>query len=78
LPKISRRAKMSAAKGSAALVVHMLADRGELDLDHPVAACWPEFGRGGKEGMPVRPLLDHRAGLEVLTERSSRQGMRSV
>ncbi|HEY1720383.1 MAG TPA: serine hydrolase domain-containing protein [Magnetospirillaceae bacterium] len=59
---------MSVAKGIAALVVHMLVERGQLDLDRPVAAYWPEFAQAGKETVLVRHLLDHRAGLEVLAE----------
>jgi CubicO group peptidase (beta-lactamase class C family) len=41
----------------------MLVDRGLLDLDEPVATYWPEFAAAGKEHMPVRYLLSHRAGL---------------
>lgn len=59
---------MSVAKGVAALVIHMLADRGALDLDAPVARYWPEFGQAGKATILVRHVLDHRTGLEVLTE----------
>ena len=59
---------MSVAKGVLALVAHMLVDAGKIDLDAPVARYWPEFAGGGKDRLPVRYLLDHRAGLEVLTE----------
>lgn len=59
---------MSVAKGFVALTVHMLSERGDVDLDAPVTKYWPEFGRTGKDGILVRHLLDHRAGLEVLTE----------
>lgn len=59
---------MSVAKGVAALVVHMAADRGLLDLDAPVARYWPEFVSGGKEAVLVAHVLDHTAGLEVLDE----------
>jgi CubicO group peptidase (beta-lactamase class C family) len=41
----------------------MLADRGELDLDAPVAKYWPEFAANGKEGVLVRHCLAHSAGL---------------
>ncbi|MCK7625530.1 beta-lactamase family protein [Streptomyces sp. RS10V-4] len=53
----------STSKGMTALCAHLLADRGELDLDAPVARYWPEFARAGKEAIPVRWLLSHRAGL---------------
>lgn len=53
----------STSKGMTALCAHLLVDRGELDLDAPVARYWPEFGQAGKRDIPVRWLLSHRAGL---------------
>ena len=41
----------------------MLADRGLLDFDAPVATYWPEFAAGGKEYLPVKYLFSHSAGL---------------
>ena len=41
----------------------MLADAGALDLDAPVGTYWPEFKEAGKEGVLVRHLLGHTAGL---------------
>jgi CubicO group peptidase (beta-lactamase class C family) len=35
----------------------VLASRGALDLDAPVARYWPEFAAAGKERIPVRMLL---------------------
>lgn len=58
---------MSVAKGITAIAFMMLVDRGLVDLDAPVAEVWPEFAANGKERLPVRYLLDHRAGLPVLT-----------
>lgn len=58
----------SATKGVAAAVLLMLHGRGELDLDAPVAAYWPEFKAHGKERLLVRHVLNHRAGLPVLDE----------
>ncbi|MDT9687064.1 serine hydrolase domain-containing protein [Streptomyces sp. P9(2023)] len=58
----------STTKGATALCAHLLADRGLLDLDAPVATYWPEFGAAGKETLPVRFLLSHRAGLSGLRE----------
>ena len=46
----------------------MLADRGELDFDAPVARYWPEFEAGGKEAVEVRHLMAHTAGLPGWTE----------
>jgi CubicO group peptidase (beta-lactamase class C family) len=56
----------STTKAMAALCLHMLADRGVLELDAPVARYWPEFARGGKQSIPVHFLLSHRAGLAAL------------
>ncbi len=58
----------STTKGPVALCAHILADRGLLDLDAPVAAYWPEFAAAGKEKVLVRHLLSHRAGLSGLRE----------
>ncbi|WP_416977070.1 serine hydrolase domain-containing protein [Streptomyces sp. T028] len=53
----------SVTKTMTALCALVLADRGELDLDAPVARYWPEFAAAGKEGVLVRHLLGHTAGL---------------
>ena len=58
----------SATKGATATAVHMLAQRGELDLDAPVAKYWPEFAANGKADIPVRWLLSHQAGLITLDQ----------
>jgi CubicO group peptidase (beta-lactamase class C family) len=47
----------------AALACLILADRGELDLDAPVAKLWPEFAAAGKDGIEVRHVMSHTAGL---------------
>jgi CubicO group peptidase (beta-lactamase class C family) len=56
----------STTKGATAICAHLLAQRGELDLDAPVVKYWPEFGAAGKEHIPVRWLLSHQAGLPVV------------
>src|SRR5438552_4956114 len=43
----------STSKGIAATCVHMLAERGRLEYDAPIARYWREFG-GGKERATVR------------------------
>lgn len=53
----------STTKGVASTALHMLADRGAIGYDEPVAAYWPEFGRAGKQGITVRQVLAHQAGL---------------
>ena len=56
----------SVTKGMAATCVHLLVHRGLLDLDAPVARYWPEFAQAGKEAIPVRWLLSHRAGVPAV------------
>lgn len=53
----------STTKGLTAVCAHRLADQGLLDIDAPVAKYWPEFAQAGKNEIPVRYLLSHRAGL---------------
>jgi len=53
----------SVTKTMTALCALVLADRGALDLDAPVARYWPEFAALGKERVLVRHLLSHTAGL---------------
>ncbi|MGX1270526.1 serine hydrolase domain-containing protein [Streptomyces phaeoluteigriseus] len=56
----------SATKGVAAAVPLMLWQRGELDLNAPVGAYWPEYKTAGKDRTLVRDVLAHRAGVPVL------------
>jgi CubicO group peptidase (beta-lactamase class C family) len=55
----------SASKPFVALATHLLAQRGQLDLDRPVAEHWPEFAQRGKGAITVRHVLQHRAGVPV-------------
>ncbi len=56
----------SATKGVAAAVLLLLHQRGELDLDAPVGAYWPEYKTAGKERTLVWHVLAHRAGVPAL------------
>lgn len=56
----------SCTKGATALCAHILASRGELDLDAPVTGLWPEFGQHGKAHVTTRMMLDHSAGVPAL------------
>src|SRR5437867_3906323 len=56
----------STTKAMTTLCAHVLVDRGQLDLDAPVARYWPEFAAAGKEKLPIRDLLTHQAGLAAL------------
>src|SRR5471032_176822 len=54
---------MSCTKGVVATGVHILADRGLIDFDAPMARYWPQFGQAGKHAITVRTRLSHAAGL---------------
>ncbi len=56
----------SAGKVILSTCVHLLAERGLLDYDAPVAQYWPEFAANGKAGVTVRHALTHRAGIPYL------------
>lgn len=53
----------STTKGVTATALHICVDRGLVDYDDPVALHWPAFAQNGKEGITVRHLLCHEAGL---------------
>ncbi len=59
----------STTKTMTALVALLLADRGELDFDAPVARYWPEFAASGKQGIKVSHLMSHSSGLSGWRER---------
>lgn len=54
---------MSVSKGVTATCVHMLVERGRLELAAPVREYWPEFAAGGKADITVADVLSHRAGM---------------
>jgi len=56
----------SATKGVTAVCIHLLAERGLVDLDAPVARYWPEFAADGKGAITLRWVLSHRAGLAAV------------
>jgi CubicO group peptidase (beta-lactamase class C family) len=56
----------STTKSLVITCIHMLVDRGLLDLEAPVSRYWPEFAQGGKEDMPVMWLLTHQSALPRL------------
>ena len=55
----------SVSKTMAALTALVLADRGELDLDAPVASYWPEFSR---DDVLVKHVLSHTSGYAGWTD----------
>ena len=53
----------STTKMMTSLTALLLVDRGELDLDAPVARYWPEFGAAGKSGIQLRHLMSYNSGV---------------
>ncbi len=60
------QAIFSGTKGIVALCLAMLADRGVLEFDAPVARYWPEFAAGGKRDVRVRDVASHQARLPAI------------
>ena len=58
----------SSTKTVTSLAALMLADRGQLDVDAPVARYWPEFGASGKQDVLVRHVLSHASGVSGLDQ----------
>ena len=58
----TRAVIMSSTKGMTTLCAHVLEDRGELDLNAPVARYWPDFAAAGKSATTVSQLLSHQSG----------------
>ncbi len=54
---------MSAGKPLAAVAIGQLWEEGLLEVDGPVARFIPEFAAHGKEGITIRHLLTHTAGI---------------
>ncbi|MGK5090593.1 serine hydrolase domain-containing protein [Deltaproteobacteria bacterium TL4] len=53
----------STTKGVTTTLLHVLADRGLIDYEEPIASYWPEFDQQGKGQIKIRHLLCHEAGL---------------
>ena len=49
----------STTKTMASLCLLLLADRGEIAWDAPVARYWPGFEQNGKAGVLVRHVMSH-------------------
>ena len=61
----------SAAKGVAASLAHVLAERGDITYDLRLADVWPEFAARGKERTTLRHVLLHTAGLPGLPQETT-------
>lgn len=55
----------STTKGVAATALHILADRGLIEYEQPVARYWPEFAANGKGKITVAQAMSHQAGLHA-------------
>lgn len=53
----------SASKAVTSILVHLLAEQGHIDLDHPVSHYLPAFGAAGKADITVTQMLGHRGGI---------------
>jgi CubicO group peptidase (beta-lactamase class C family) len=58
----------SSTKPVTTLAALMLVDRGELDVDTPVARYWPEFAANGKQDVLVRQVMSHSSGVSGLDQ----------
>jgi CubicO group peptidase (beta-lactamase class C family) len=58
----------STTKTITSLAALMLADRGELDVDAPVARYWPEFAANGKQDVLVRHVMSYASGVSGLDQ----------
>lgn len=58
----------STTKGVAATALHILADRGIIEYEQPVAKYWPGFAKNGKEKVTVAQAMSHQAGLHTMPE----------
>jgi CubicO group peptidase (beta-lactamase class C family) len=56
----------SVSKAFCTICALRLVERGLVDLDAPLAACWPEFAAAGKETITLRHVLSHRAGMAAV------------
>lgn len=56
----------STTKGVAATALHILADRGQIEYEQPVAKYWPEFAANGKGSVTVAQAMSHQAGLHAV------------
>lgn len=56
----------STSKGITALLMHMLAEDGLINIMDPVAFYAPEFATNGKENITIHQILAHRGGIPGL------------
>ena len=53
----------STSKGVTSTIMHVLAEKYNLDYDMPIVEVWPEFGAHGKDKATLRNALAHQTGV---------------
>lgn len=56
----------SCTKGVISILANRLMQLGQLDPEEKIAHYWPEFAQAGKENIPVKWALQHKAGLSAV------------
>lgn len=56
----------SASKAVTALLIHILAEQGLVNLSDPVSYYCPEFAQGGKGTITIHQILSHRGGIPAI------------
>ncbi len=56
----------SVSKVAAAMLIHLLDERGQIHLMDPVSHYIPEFAASGKENITIHHILTHRGGISSL------------
>lgn len=57
---------MSACKAPLAFCIHLLVERGVLNLDAYITEYWPEFASHGKAEIKLAHLLNHSSGVAIV------------
>src|SRR5580704_9996692 len=65
----------STTKTMTFLCALIVADRGAIDFDAPVAKYWPEFAANGKAEIKVSHLMAHSAGLSGWKEKLTKDDL---
>jgi CubicO group peptidase (beta-lactamase class C family) len=65
----------SVSKPFVATAIHLLAERGHLDVDEPMARYWPEYAVNGKDTITIRHVLQHRAGVPQMPPHLTPDGL---
>ncbi len=58
----------SASKAISAMMVHLLEEKGLINLLNPVSYYIPEFARNGKKNITIQQILAHRAGIATIPQ----------